>query len=163
MNYEKDMYIDENALDIEFLEQPSLMTRYSQLLADARRDRDLAKEALELAKAEINLDIRDNPEKYGLEKVTDKAVEACILMEDSYKEAQKEFNDANYEVNLLFGVVSAIDHRKSALENLVKLHGQNYFAGPQVPHDIHELRKKKTDERHHRIGQSITRSKKPKK
>lgn len=163
MNYEKDMYIDENALDIEFLEQPSLMARYSKMLADARLEKDLAKERLELVKAEISLDIRDNPDKYALEKVTDKAVEACVLAEDSYKDAQKEYNDANYEVNLFQGVVNAIEHRKSALENLVRLYGQQYFAGPQVPHDLSELRKQKSDERHHRIGQSIKRSKKPKK
>lgn len=164
MSYEDDMHIDENALDVEFLEQPTLMARYARLLAEARRDRDLAKEALDLTKAEINLDIRDNPDKYNLTKITVDAVEACVLMEDSYKEAVKEYNDANYEVNVLQGVVNAVEHRKSALENLVKLHGQQYFAGPKIPHDLTELREQRTDERHHRIGQAvIKRTKKPKK
>ena len=27
-NYESDMYIDENALDVELLEQPALMMKY---------------------------------------------------------------------------------------------------------------------------------------
>jgi hypothetical protein len=164
MSYEEDMHIDENALDVEFLEQPTKVIKYARLLAEARRDRDLAKEALDLTKAEINLDIRDNPEKYNLTKITVDAVEACILMEDRYEQVVKEYNDANYEVNVLQGAVNALEHRKSALENLVKLYGQQYFAGPKIPHDLTELREQKTDERSHRIGQAIMkRSKTPKK
>jgi hypothetical protein len=162
MSYEQDMYIDETALDVELLEQPSLLAKYSQLLAEAKRDRDIAREAVDLKKAELNLDIRDNPEAYKLQKVTMDVVDACILMEDSYKEAVKEFNEANYEVNVLQGVVNAIDHRKSALENLVKLYGQNYFAGPAVPHDLTQLREDRSAETHHRIGASLKRTK-PKK
>ena len=39
--------------------------------------------------------------------------------------------------------------RKDALENLVRLHGQSYFAGPTAPHDakfIQEARKKKDEQ-----------------
>ena len=163
MSYEIDMSIDENSLDYELLEQPTLMTKYSRLLAEARRDRDLSKESLDLKKAEIDLDIRDNPANYNLEKVTVAAVEACILMEDEFQEAQKALNNANYEVNVLQGVVSAIDHRKSALEQLVKLYGQNYFAGPAVPHNLSEIRKEKTEEISHRVRTSLKRTTKTKK
>jgi hypothetical protein len=162
MAYESEMYIDETALDVELLEQPSLMMKYSRKLAEAKRDRDLAKENLEMLKAEISLDVRDNPTSYDLEKVTDKVVEACVLADDGYKTAQKEFNDANFEVNLLQGVISAIDHRRSALENLVKLYGQEYFAGPKIPHDLGQLRKEKNAEVEHRIGKSFRRTNKSK-
>jgi len=158
MSYEQDMYIDESALDVELVEQPTLMARYSRLLAEARRDKDLSKEALELIKAEIDLDIRDHPDKYNLVKVTENAIGNCILMEDDYKKAQKAYHDANYEVNVLQGVVSALEHRKSALENMVKLYGQNYFAGPAVPHDLTALRKERGDETSHRIGKSMKRA-----
>lgn len=162
MSYDDDMYIDENALDVEILEQPSLMVKYSQLLAEARRTRDLSKEALDLKKAEIDLDIRDDPAKYDLEKITVAAVEACILMEEEYQTAQKELNDANYQVNVLQGVVSAIDHRKSALENLIKLHGQQYFAGPSTPHDLSDLRKERKEKISHNVGKTVRRTTKAK-
>ena len=161
MSYESDMYIDEEELDVELLEQPSLVARYSKLLADAKLERDLCKESLDLKKAEINLDIRDNPQDYKLEKVTVDSVEACILMEEDFKTAQKDLNDANFEVNILTGIMSAIEHRKSALEQLVKLYGQNYFAGPAVPHNVAELRKKRRDDAEDRAGASMQR-KKPK-
>lgn len=162
MSYESDMHIDENALEVELLEQSSLMAKYSYMLAEAKRDRDLAKEALDLKKAEINLDIRDNPQDYKLEKITVDAVEACILMEDEYQAAQKELNEMNFEVNVLQGVINAIDHRKSALENLVKLYGQNYFAGPAIPHDISEARQKRLDAVEERIGARYTKTRKSK-
>lgn len=160
MNYEDDMYIDENMLDVELLEQPTLMVKYSRMLAEARQERDLAKEALDLKRAEIDLDIRDDPEKYKLSKVTESAISNCILMEEDYQEAQKAYNEANYEVNVLQGVVSALDHRKSALENLVRLNGQEYFAGPSVPHNISELRQERKANISHRIGKSMKRTKK---
>ena len=163
MSYEQDMYIDESALDVELVEQPTLMSRYSRLLAEARRDRDLSKEALDLKKAEIDLDIRDNPEEYKLVKVTENAITNCILMEEDYQTSQKEYHDANYEVNVLQGVVSALEHRKSALENMVKLYGQNYFAGPAVPHDLSALRKKRGDDTSHQIGKSMKRATKKEK
>jgi len=163
MSYEDDMYIADDELDLEFLGQPALMAKYSRELAEARRDRDLAKEALDLKKAEIDLDIRDNPGNYHLEKVTVAAVEACILMEEDYQIAQKTVHDANFEVNVLQGVVSAIEHRKSALEHLVKLYGQNYFAGPAVPHDLSEIRKVKTEEMSHSVGSKMKRTTKTKK
>jgi hypothetical protein len=41
-----------------------------------------------------------------------------------------------------------VDHRKSALENLVKLHGQQYFAGPMVPRDLtHEWKNKQQQQK----------------
>jgi hypothetical protein len=33
--------------------------------------------------------------------------------------------------------VNAFEQRKSALENLVRLFGQSYFAGPKMPRDLH--------------------------
>lgn len=155
MSYEDDMYIDEEALDIMLLEHPQLMVKYSQLLSEARMARDLAKESLDLKKAEIDLDIRDDPEKYGLQKITETAVLNTILMEDDFQKSQVKLHKANYEVNILQGVVSAIEARKSALENLVKLYGQNYFAGPSIPHDLTQLRQEKKEEIEHKIGKSV--------
>ncbi len=162
MSYESDMYIDENELEVELLEQPSLMARYSRLLAEAKRDRDLAKENLDLVKAEINMDIRDNPENYKLEKVTESAIAACVLMEDDFKNAQKQLHEAEFEVNVLQGVLNAIDHRKSALENLVRLYGLNYFAGPSIPHNISDVRQRRNLEAEKNIGAAMRRTTKPK-
>jgi len=157
MDYEKDMHIDEEALDVELLNQPERVYKYSKLLAEAKQELELAKENLSLVKAEIDLDIRYNPDKYKLQKVTETAITNIILLEEEYKEAQARLNKAMYEVNVLQGAVYAINDRKSSLENLVKLHGQDYFAGPSIPHNLSELRKEKQEELHHNIGKSMKR------
>jgi hypothetical protein len=141
------------------------MVKYSRKLAEAKLERDLHKEALEFTRADLDRKIREDPDKYGLVKVTESALSSTILLNEKYQEKSSNFHDANFEVNLLQGVVNAVEQRKSALENLVRLHGQNYFSGPSVPHDLSELREKRKVEIEGRVGNSlkdITRTKKKK-
>lgn len=162
MSYEQDMYIDENVLDVELLKQPSLVAKYSRMLADAQQDKDIAKERLELLRSEISLDIRDNPSKYKLDKVTEGSITACILMEEDFQEAQKEVHATTHKVNVLTGIMKSLDHRKSTIENLVKLFGQNYFAGPAIPHNLTDVREEHTAKLEHRIGQNLPKRTTPK-
>lgn len=138
MNYEKDMFIDDSALDVEWLEQPSLMFKYSTYEAEKEREKDLAKEALDLVKADLDRNIRENPDKYGIAKVTETVILNTIITQDEYKEAYHKFLDIQYEYNIAKVAVRAVAQRKDALENLVRLHGQQYFAGPRVPRNLKE-------------------------
>jgi hypothetical protein len=135
-NYEKDVTIDPDALDVEWLGQPGLIYKYSKKSAEAQQELSNAKESLELTSAELNKKIRSNPEKYGCEKITDDVVKNTILIQESYKAKNEIYKEAQFEVNIIRGVMDALNNKKSALENLVKLHGQNYFAGPSVPRDL---------------------------
>ena len=138
MDYEKDMYIDCDSLDVEWLEQSMLMMRYSTYEADKEREKDLAKEALDLVKADLDRNIRENPDKYGIAKPTETAISNTIISQDEYKEAYHKFLDIQYEYNIAKSATRAVAQRKDALENLVRLHGQQYFAGPRVPRNLHE-------------------------
>jgi hypothetical protein len=136
INYEKDVRIDELALDIEWLEQSTLMLRFAKNEARLEREMDEAEEALELYKAELDSKIREDPEKYKLEKITEGAIKAITLQDKTYKDLSKEYLDSKFEYKVAKGAVKALENKKDALENLVKLNGQSYFAGPVVPHDI---------------------------
>lgn len=136
MNYEDDLSIDETALDVEWLEQPRLMMRYGQESARAKAKVTQIREKLEVVKAELDKDIRQDPVKYGIDKITEKAIDAVIRADEEYQEVIQSLLEAEYEVNVLTAAVYAMNARKEALENLVKLHGQQYFAGPRVPRDI---------------------------
>lgn len=135
-NYEKDVTIDPDALDVEWLGQPGLIFKYSKKSAEAQQELSNAKEALELCKALLDKKIRTNPEKYGIEKITETVVANTIISQDDFKEVNQVYQEVQFEVNILRGVMDALNNKKSALENLVKLHGQNYFAGPSVPRDL---------------------------
>jgi len=157
-DYEKDMYIDENCLEIECLDQAALMVRYTTKLAEAKKERDQSKEMLDVMYADLDLKIREDPEKFNLSKITEGAVRSAILMNTDYQKAQNKLDWTNYEVNVLQGVVSAIDQRKSMIEGLIRLHGQQYFAGPNVPHNMSELRKKSEERINKGINQKLKRT-----
>lgn len=140
MNYEDDIKIDESSLDVEWLDQPSLMMKYARHAAQCRLEMDKAKEALELVKAELDKEIRTFPDRFGIEKITDKVVENTIPMQPDYKEAINNFIKARFESDVAYGAVKAMETRKDALENLGRLMGLQYFAGPRMPRDLHEER-----------------------
>jgi len=143
MNYEDDIKIDESALDMEWLDQPSLMMKYARHAAECRMELDKAKEELELTKAELDKEIRSKSEKFGIEKITDKVVENTIPMQPQYKLASKNYINARFESDVAYGAVKAMETRKEALENLGRLLGLQYFAGPRMPHDLQEERSAK--------------------
>jgi len=154
MNYERDIHIDETSLDIEWLEQSALMFKYGTNEADMEREKDLAKERLDLVKADLDKSIRENPEKFGIAKITEAAVSNTIISQDEHKTAYHEFLEIQHEYNIAKVAVRAVAQRKDALENLVRLHGQQYFAGPKIPRDLSEERKayrESTDKRVRKI------------
>jgi len=160
MNYEADIRIDETALDLEWLEQASLMLKYTREQADTMKEEELAKERLDLVKAELDKEIRTNPESFDIVKITEGAIQAAILSHNKYQRASKELIDARYNNLVAKGAVRAFEQRKDALENLARLHGQQYFAGPKVPLDItREWEKKKKQERADRSVGKMTRQK----
>ena len=136
LNYEQDVSIDEIALDVEWLQQANLMYKYARYQAETKKVMDEAKERLDFIKAKLEMDIRANPEKYGLSKVTESAVASTILLQPEYQEASKKYIEVRYENDVAAAAVKAIDQKKTALENLVKLLSASYFAGPIAPRDL---------------------------
>ena len=130
---ELDICVDENALDQEWVLQPRKYFRYAAKLADARRDLDQSKTEVELVKAELELAIRSNPEKFDLQKVTEAAVTATVLSQAEYGRARQAALDAKHTVDVLEAAVTALEHRKRALEGLVQLRLANYFSSPKAP------------------------------
>ncbi|MCK9520636.1 MAG: hypothetical protein M0R74_16675 [Dehalococcoidia bacterium] len=136
LNYETDTFIDMTALDIEWLRQPDLMLRYARYMAEAKKGLDEAKERLDVGKARIEMNIRTYPESFNLSKLTEGAIQSTLLLQEEYQKLSKEYIDARYEYDVAAAAVRAIDQKKTALENLVRLLGASYFAGPQVPRDL---------------------------
>lgn len=159
INYEEDVVIDESMLDVEWLDQPRMMMKYTQYAAEARKRLDEAKEAMDVKYAELDRDIRDNPSDFELEKITETIVQETIKRQEDYKEAVQEWIDAKYEWEMATAAVRAMDQRKVALENLVRLHGMSYFAGPSAPRDLTEERENAEKERQKRANKAASKGK----
>lgn len=150
LEYEKDLFIDESSLDVEWLNQPTLMMRYSRELAKAEKEVARLKEKRQVIYATTEKDVRNNPSDYKISgKITEEVVKNTVLSSDEYQEITEELIDAQYESSMVKGAVEAVKQRKDALQDLVRLHGQQYFAGPSVPRDLSYEAKQR-----HQIGVS---------
>jgi len=136
MNYEQDMTIDVDALDVEWAGQARLMMQYAKHAAKIRLEVERKKEELDIVRAGLDKDIRIDPERFSIFKLTESVVSSTIITQREYMEVNEEFLLLQYESNMAQGAVRALEGKKTALENLVKLHGQQYFAGPSVPRDL---------------------------
>ena len=132
-NYYDDLSIDPNQLENEWFRQPALYAKYSELAADAIKERDEAKENLDVIKGQMDKKIRLSPKDFGLESIKEAAVTFTILQSDEYKDANKELIETTYRLNLVQGVVKALDHKKKALESTGQLWIGTYWSTPHEP------------------------------
>ena len=135
-DFENDVKIDPEVLDVEALRQADTFYRYARAAAEAHTIADQKKLAWETLGSTLSMRVREHPEKYGLVKTTDNSVMCVVTSRDSYLQAAHEYYLAKETAKILDGAVAALEQRKAMLELLGRLHGQQYFAGPTVPHDL---------------------------
>lgn len=141
INYEKDIIIDETALDVEWLEQASLAIKYAKHYLKCKDIVAKAEVNLKTVKNELIATAYQDPNTCLGKGVKPTAItlEMFWSIHPDYIEAHEELLEAQHECDLAEIIKNEISFtRKAALENLVTLHGQNYFAGPTVPRNLHE-------------------------
>lgn len=140
LNFEDDLRIDHNALDIEWINQPNLLMKYSEELAYAEKKVSKLHEELKVVRSELIKEANDDPEVVlgAGKKAKDSLVEAYYRAHPRHRRIKTEMIDAEFEKAILYSAVVSLQHRKIALENLVRMHGQQYFAGPQAPRDLNK-------------------------
>lgn len=118
-------------LDKAWLDQPKL---YMEALDEASRAKsklEWAKYELEVVESNIAQDVRANPKTYGIDKISEAAVKEAVTRDGSVRSWKEKVAEAKFAVTEADNVVSALDMRRRALENLVQLHGQQYFSEPR--------------------------------
>ena len=139
MNFEKDIIIQDDALDVEWLNQPRLAIKYGTYWAKCCREVNRAEELVKVTRAELIEEVTSDPGEYlsvGV-KTTAPVVEAYYRTHPRHIEAKELLIAAKYEKDIAEIAKWEISNsRKTALENLVKLAAMSYFAGPSVPRDL---------------------------
>ncbi len=130
------LQIDLDRLEVEWQAQPKLYYDFAAELAAARRDMRTAENRLPVIKAEAAKLIRTEPDRFGLTKLTEAIVSENVVLQEAVQEAQSELNDEKYRVDMLAGMVTAMDHRKKTLEKEVDLWLANYFASPRASSEV---------------------------
>ena len=136
---ENDVMIDPDQLDEEWLNQPGLVIKYSELITDATEHRDTMKDLLTFEMADLAEKIRssEDPKKdFGVSKTTVDAISGGVERNEKIIQLRKGLIKANGDVNRLQGISKAIDHRKAALTDLVRLVLGEYFAAPTEPRQL---------------------------
>lgn len=125
-NFKDDVALDKFALDFESERQASIYLHWSQESAKARRKRDRAKLEFEMRSAELATTFRANAEK----KPTNDQVSEYLASHKELRGLREDWIDAEYDYNELEGACTALEMKKSSIENLVKLHLNQYFSRP---------------------------------
>jgi len=134
--FHKDQKLDPNHLDLAAATQGETFFHWAQQSIQAKRLVDRAKLNVELQENSLALDIRKNPEKFNLAKVTEAAISASVKVHPDYQNAVAQLIAAREESALLDVAVVAMEQRKRMIEVLITLHGQQYFAGPSTPNNL---------------------------
>lgn len=134
-DFEKDISINKFKLDEECLSHSAIYARYAQAQAEAKTLVSMAKDNLELTQAERYDVIKENFEKDGI-KATIPMMEKAVLCDEEVIKAKKKVREAEDVYAKLSVSVSAFEHRKSELDNLVKLYCAGYFSTPSSSADV---------------------------
>jgi len=143
----------------------SLAMRYGKMWADAQDAASRADEHVKYMRSKLIRRASKDPETClgkGLTP-TDARTEAYYRTHKDYIAAKDDWLDKVNEATLLSIAKNEISFtRKSALENLVTLHGQQYFAGPKVPRNIGEEMSNRKKTREFTKSDANTRIRRPK-
>ena len=128
MLYEKDIEINPEALDVEWLEQGPLALKYSRYAAQAASEVRRLEEIKKTIRSELILEVNQNPgELIGKDKPNAGDIEAYYRNHERYKEIVQRLLDAQEEAEFAEAAKNEICYtRKKALEMLVRTHGLQY-------------------------------------
>lgn len=138
VDFSQDVAIDQDSLDVEWLQQPTLFGKWSRMHADAEARVGRLKHQLEVLEADLDNRIRTKPKAYGItgERVTEGAIKAAIILTQEHQDLTSKYLRAQHTQAIVLSAVRALAHKRDALENLVRLLGAEYFSGPLAPRDL---------------------------
>lgn len=130
--------IDPDALDVAWINQPALMNHWAGKLETAKHRLEIARSRERLREAQLDAKVRTRPERYGIKKISEGAINSVIAQDEELLELQKTTRAAQREVSIHGAAVDGIHQKRYALQNLVQLLSMDYFAGPKMPRNLRE-------------------------
>ena len=153
-DFEKDLEINLYSLHTECSEFPNLYFKYAKKFANASEEKFQKEEQLKLFKAEVklkidqaranmDLEIRGNPEKFqkmfGIKKFTETSINSVIvsnpdflqLQEDLAKQVEEKVNDLAKTINELEiyrAALISLSHKKSGIADAIKLQIGGFYS-----------------------------------
>jgi arginine utilization protein RocB len=152
-SFKADLAIDPASLDVEAIRQAELFFKWAEKSATAKAEVDRLKLKMDTTESKLDARARRDPEAFGISKSTEGAISAAIKAHPDYIAAQEVWMLAREAGNLIDRAVEAMEQKKRMIEVLVTLHGQQFFAGPSVPHNLAESYMEQTKQREENLNQ----------
>ena len=133
-DFEKDLSINKYKLDEECLSHSSLYFRYAEASITAKSEVSKADDNLKLVTAERNIAIRKAYTGAGA-KFTEAVIASELEKDAEVLEAKEKLRNAQEVYAKLQVAVSAMESRRSQLDNLVKLYCAGYFSTPTASNE----------------------------
>lgn len=132
VNYREDVVIDVNNLDKEWVDQAPLGLKYAKLVSVLRGKKRKIEELRKIRRSELIIEVNNHPEETCNKPRPNAAdIEAYYRNHPDHKKLSEQLIAAEEELEYAELARMEISvTRKTALENLVKLHGQSYFSTP---------------------------------
>lgn len=147
MTFRKEVDIDRYQLDRELVQQPQKYYDWAIKAAEAGKEKDEAKHALDVVKADIEKRVRKNPERYGIDDPKESAIKLEIHRHPKVKRYTRKYIGACYNEKVLSEAKTSFAQRKSMLQSLTQLNVQLHFAEVPVPQHFKEPYYKRTKQK----------------
>lgn len=128
--------IDLYSLEKEWARQGNLMRSWCKKKARADRMTRDAKDYMEYVKAKLSLQARHQPDRFRITKVTDASVEQAVIIHGTFREAQKAYSLAKEAADMIGATVEGLRNKRDALQDMVKLLLNDYYAEPRIPKGV---------------------------
>jgi BMFP domain-containing protein YqiC len=126
MNVDNDLNIDEDNLEMEWLRQASLYAKYSELVAESEYKMNHTKEKLEILESNLDIDIRKSNSK-----ITENNIKSQIKIDEGRVGLNNLYLKRRKEFFIVSKILTALEHKKKALENLVSMNLNIYYSQPR--------------------------------
>lgn len=156
-DFSERLEIDPSDLVEDWQDQVTLIWEAGHFSATCRRDLDVLRERLKLYEAELQTRIRKNPEDFGVDKVTDKAVQSVVEGDKKRNNLVQSITEADYTYGLSLAAVKSVEHRKSALENICRITMSEFYGTPRATSEgAREVETQRRTQAHNRAVRSAT-------
>ena len=124
--------IDGSNLHLEWQRQADIYHDAAVDLADIKLELDLAEAKLKVRENEVRNNVRRKPDKYGIVKLTEGAIDEVVAAYPKLAQMQEEILTLKHHAAMAKALVDSLDQKKKALEKLVDLILSDYWAEPKL-------------------------------
>ena len=127
-----DFNVHEENIHMDLAILPSQVHDAGVLVADSRRALDEYKRRLELMEARVDGEVRQDPIRFNIAKITESAVSAAIEQVPEIQTLKQQIIEAKHANDIAYATMNALETKRKSLESLVQLQNIAYFASRQI-------------------------------